>query len=687
MAMFTKKKMAVMALTTGVLLGAQSAFAFTAEGIYVQELLSESSEGQALAGVTAGGDTHFSAQLVHPGPEVTQNSMLVVFSGCSQDADILGTPVTNLQNFLLQIEPEPLYNTAWTKPGPRWTLCPQENALLISPGDTARAKFDVDFLRRPANEGMSPLIKMNVYEVSPEDLATYTTAFKLANIYADHQPTAIVPLSVHYRIVKGIWKYGSYADVYGTPPKSTRSGGVKAKNYDAVKNTTPVNVGSFLAGGKLPAHTKYDNNASLETAYANVLAQGACIADDATVCPEQKSADQRAMTSNSAPKNVSHVISGIFSTKWVSDHSLHPGLGFRVDITTNAIFGFVSSLGTAWVQPNGSWTLNVPASLGFNGGTINISYRAYNEYFAPQNKDGRKYWFNGGSWVVDAPTFNIMQFADTDGGAYSGLGEVVEAAERVWMRTYWDAQINPVPSAPIKMYVPNTWNTCSSKRTSPWSCASPSGDQIWLIPEHTVEASTVAHEMGHALQTKFWGGKHPAGSGGPHGLDGCFPNKLGLPLEEGFASFFAMWVGFPDRNVAEGVTNSTTAKNISNVPGRWSAGGFDIETNKTNYVCSQGYENELWVARAFWDLHDTRIDGLDWITFKHQGGVIAGYLLNGVSSNGDDLAMYNFEYIYRQIVNSFPVGNYAPAVTNAFIQNGTQTGFCPGGGALWCPGE
>ena len=57
-------------------------------------------------------------------------------------------------------------------------------------------------------------------------------------------------------------------------------------------------------------------------------------------------------------------------------------------------------------------------------------------------------------------------------------------------------------------------------------------------------------------------------------------DATGKPLREGFADFFQVWVGFPSRNVAEGVTTSATdMTNISNVRGRWNA-GFDIESKK-----------------------------------------------------------------------------------------------------------
>ncbi|TAN49173.1 MAG: hypothetical protein EPN21_12875 [Methylococcaceae bacterium] len=675
-------KIAVLAWVSLSVLVAQAAWAHQASGLQVQ-IIDADQTGTALPGVTDTGDAHFAASLVHPGPEITSNPMLAVFSDCAQDADITGTPVTNLVAFLRNQAPEPVYNTDWIKPGPRWSLCSQAGAYLVDVGSTETVKFAVDFLRLPGREGMSPLIEAKVYEVSQEDLATYQTAKKLAIHYADLQPSAILPISVNYRVTKDTWSYGSYAEVYGAPPKNKISAPKLAKAYNPVKNTIPVNIESFLAGGKIPTDKNYDNNASLETAYAAVLAQGACVADEVTTCPEPKSPQRQAKL----PEGISHAITGMFATKWVADHSLHPGLGFRVDVMTRnsgLLPGQLISLGTAWVQPNGLWVLAVPTTKLFNGGKITVSYRPYNEYIAPQNEDGDYYWVNGGSYEVNSSKpAPISEYVDTDAGVFSGLGELAEAAERVWMRTYWDAGLNPVPASPIKIFFPNTWENCGLG--SPWSCASTSGE-IWLIAQHAMQAGVVAHELGHQLNNKFWNNKRPAGSGGEHSLTSCHPDALGRPLREGFADFFQVWVGFTDRNLKVNITNSNTANNVSNVAGRWWS-PFDIESKADNYVCAHGYENELWVARTFWDLHDSHIDDLDWIQFSHQGGVIAGYLLNAVPSDGDDWDMTIYELLYRGIINSMPVGNYAPAVTNAFINNGTQTGLCPGGGPLLCPGE
>ena len=62
---------------------------------------------------------------------------------------------------------------------------------------------------------------------------------------------------------------------------------------------------------------------------------------------------------------------------------------------------------------------------------------------------------------------------------------------------------------------------------------------------------------------------------------------------------------------------------------------MDLEQRTAPPNCTNGWQNETWVARTFWDLHDTRGDGSDVLWFNHLGAVPALYLANGVASNGD----------------------------------------------------
>ena len=71
--------------------------------------------------------------------------------------------------------------------------------------------------------------------------------------------------------------------------------------------------------------------------------------------------------------------------------------------------------------------------------------------------------------------------------------------------------------------------------------------------------------------------------------------------------------------------------------GRWAL-ALDPEQRTSPPNCTNGWENEVWVARTFWDLHDTRADGDDILWFIHKGAVINLYLNNGVANNTLHLA-------------------------------------------------
>ena len=137
-------------------------------------------------------------------------------------------------------------------------------------------------------------------------------------------------------------------------------------------------------------------------------------------------------------------------------------------------------------------------------------------------------------------------------------------------------------------------------------------------------------------------------------MNSCYPTRLGMTLREGFANFVAGWVGYQNRNVTEGGFNST----------RWNL-GYDLETRFSPPNCLNGWENEVWVARTFWDLHDTRSDGDDILWFNHKGAVISLYLNNGVVNNGDSKDMRDYETIYRNAASSGHQG----FISDIFNQN------------------
>jgi hypothetical protein len=592
--------------------------------------------GTAVAGQTPGGDSQVTLKLSPWSREHANTNLLVVFQGCGEDPRIVGTPLSNLDEIIAQKGASPVYNRAWTRPGPRWRVCPNKSAVLIPAGQSGSVTLRVDFLRL-VSEGMIPRLKASVYPVDPKLLEQLRTPEELALRYARLPAAAETSLELYYRLKDTAWTLSDYAGVFGLP---SRNGAGATGDYDANAPYIPVNVEDYRRSLPIPGLTRDDGGEMLKRTLTDVFAKGSGLAGDQICYSDFGRNIDPVIGAMGAPAQAttpySHTISGKFSTRWTADHSLHPGWGFRVELYQSTSTGTVGkALGSGWVRSDGTWSIPINSALGFTtGGYIRVYYRSYNDYYAPQDQNNAKYSWLDPTWQVTTTNHYIgHRTANTDGGKYNGVGELVDAAMTMWSRLYWTGGINPVPASPLKFYFPNTWNNCGG--SSPWSCASTAGE-IWLIAEHGAAADVVAHEMGHQLNNKFWGGKRPAGSGGSHTLTGCYPGRLGMALREGFANFVAGWVGYPNRNEADGGFGS----------GRWAL-AFDPESRVSPPDCANGKTNETWVARAFWDLHDTRADGDDVLWFNHPGAVMALYLSNGIANDGDARDMTYYETIYK----------------------------------------
>jgi len=617
------------------------------------KVLEASPSGSFVPGVTPGGDTQILIGLLPVGDDSRATVRLVVFPRCGEDPENPNRPVMNLEAVLRRGD-EPMYSD-WEDPGPRWRMCPEESALLLFPGANAQVKLALDFLS-PFAGGLSPEVVGEVHELSEEDLKRVDDPQdpqQLARLVRDRAPAALLEMDLHYAVdpVKGAFRLGSWPDIYGRGLPSALDG-APTGDYMADAGNLPVDVMSFRADIPIPKETTDDGGKRFRQTllYTRLLGSGlsgnrVCYREDVQVVnPRDKM--------NSTDLFQSYFLSGRFSTRWVSDHSLHPGWGFRVEAWTDD-FGFWHPIASDWVQSNGTWSLYVPSSALFLGNKLRIYYRLHTDYYDVKDLSNNRY-----AWH-DPDRFNIStyfdaghRYADTDGGAYSGVGEVADAAMWTWSRLYWNGGINPVRSSPINLYVPNTTYDCGDGSGVPWSCASPSGS-LWLISSHATKAKVVTHELGHQLNYKFWGSKLPANSGGSHSESGCYPGRLGMTLTEGFATFIVGWVGYPSRNVADGGFAS----------GRWQV--TDLEKRTSPPSCSNGWENEVWVARTFWDLHDTHGDGQDVLWFNHPGGVPALFLNNGVANNGDPRDMRYYENIYRNAASA----GHQTYISNIFDQN------------------
>ena len=657
MRLFNSKNLGIAALAMGMFSASHFAHAFQPGGISWKITDWSNSEGVVKPGQTPGGESvlYANLQFYLDKEDPKPLPLLVLMSSCGQDSEIGGKPVLNLENLLTGRSKSPVYNSDWINPGPAWRLCPKVDALVINDATSnVILPLEVDFLRA-VDGGMSPHANLDVYEISEEDWKLQLTPEELARKYRNQTPNSRVPVSADYFISKGLFKLTNYAGAYGNAvpefnPKLSLPRGVKKTGaYSNVASFMPVNIESFRRKLKIPTSTEFNKAFDINLVAELGKKQGSAKEGKQICYPETT-------TTQLSPIGLAPVapltVKGRFSTKWTTDHSLHSAFGFLVEVWSRAPNPIVK-LGSGWVQANGSWNISVPSvPAGFDG-SIRINYLSYNNYYAPQNQAGNKYWWSD-AWTMTASTFDTgHRWVDTDGGTYNGLGELVNSAMTMWSRLYWDAGIDPVASAPIKFFFPNTWYDCGDGSNSPWSCATFEGDQIWLIASHGVQGDVVNHEMGHALQAKFWNGNRADGSGGSHSLNGCYPNRLGLALGEGFANFMGAWVGYPERNQADGSFGS----------GIWAL-NFDPEQRTAPPNCANGWENETWVARTFWDLHDTHADGDDILWFNHKGAVISLFLSNGLTSNGPrDMTFY------RNIYKGAASTGHQTYVNDIFNQN------------------
>ena len=602
-------------------------------------------KGLATPDVNADGDTQVGIKLRAGSKELSEQYLAVVFPNCGEDPQTQGKPLTNLTEIIRSKSAIPKYVENWKAPDPRWRTCPGEDLVVISPGQSVESKFQVDFLQC-TDEGLSPRLQGDVYILKdsnqiemglrdPQNLAR-----TLRGKPADSQLT----IDTYFRMNSQCgWYAGSYKDIFGAGQAGNTSyNRVGLKSYTKEAATLPIDIAAYRRNLLIPEVTTYDRGARLKATLEVVRSQGSGLAGD-QICTNDSATPNGALSASTITAQANVTVSGTFSSKWTSDHALHPAWGFAVEAWVGS-----SQVASTWVQSNGTWSMSVPSST-----SLRILYVSNNTYYRPQDEDGNTYrWGHNFSNVTTSRNIGHW-YADTDGGAANGVGELVDAAMWTWSRLYWDGGVNPVPTKPLTFWFPNTWYDCGDGSGVPWSCANTSGE-IWLTATHGTEADVVVHEMSHQLNNRYWANKRPAGSGGSHSLNTCYPTRLGMALREGFADFMPAWVGYPNRDVNAGGFSA----------GRW-AMGYDDESNSTPPNCDNGWENEVWVARTFWDLHDTHTDGDDNLWFVHKGAVISLYLSNGIASDGDARDMRYYENIYRGAASS----GHQNIISNIFDQN------------------
>lgn len=635
--------------------------------------------GIAQEGETAGGDAQIKASVRHDNEDHANSYIYVVFRGCAEDAEIGGKPIANLEGIIRKGR-EPSKDIRWQKPGPGWRICPEPNRILLTPQEQVSIVLSVDFLRIREG-GLAAEIIADTYVLEPSDVEDTSDFTKMDDLVSKRSPDARLPIRLHYRMSRsGEWVYGSYEEIFGTPAKSIDKLPT-TEDYNDVRKEMPVDVFAYRRDLLMPGSLVADKGRRLRENLKFIDRTGSGLAGDRIIDRERLQLRKRDLVAKTyiprgnggisgggilrsassfsssesmplkASSRIAFNLSGRFSTKWTTDHSLHPGFGFRAVAYSNES-GRWRQLGWSWVQSDGRWNISIPDSAGYRGRHLRMVYFSDNAYVKPQNRDGNTYAWADPDRVNIAANFSAgHRFADTDGGRANGLGELADAAMVLWSQLYWSGGINPVDSDPYDVFFPNTWDNCGG--SSPWSCASTNGD-IWLIASHGTQADVVFHELAHQLNNLYWDRKRPAGSGGSHSLNTCYPTRLGMALREGFANYVSAWAGYPERNTAQGGFGS----------GRYSL-AYDPEQSSNPPNCNRGWENEVWVARTFWDLHDTRSDSDDILWFVNRGAVMSLYLANGVASNGDARDMRDYESIYRSAASS----GHQSFISDIFEQN------------------
>jgi hypothetical protein len=629
-------------------------------------------EGSFRPGLTPGGDVQVLIGLFPTDDQFAKSHLLVVFPGCGEDAATPNRPILNLEEVLKSPRDAARHPSEWQDPGPRWRVCPSESAFLLEGGQGLSFPVNVDFLRA-VDEGLSPKLLGEVHILSEDDLQKVDREAGIgcqwSGIVGKRRPAAHLTIDLYYRLFAdaGTFFYGGYHDVFGKPGPDVLESARVTDDYLPHAANLPVDLLGFRSTLPIPRQTKDDGGRLFLQTLArsrnsDLVGDPFWSKEDAAPTPRPRGGDvnegEGRVGTPRAPRGVqptgliaTYHLSGRFSTKWSADHSLHPGFGFRAEAWSDDFLGIWTRVASDWVQSDGTWSLTVAPTLFFQGNHLRMYYVTLTDYYDAQDIDGNRYAWRDPDYFGVPTTFSTgHRFADTDGGTYNGVGEMVDAAMYTWSRLYWNGGINPVRSSPINLIAPNTGLACGG--TSPWSCAN--GGNIWLIAAHASQAQVVSHELGHQLNYKFWNDKRPANAGGSHSLNSCYPGREGMTLFEGFADFLAGWVGYPGRNVADGGFGS----------GRWAL-GWDLEDRTAPPSCTNGWENELWVARTFWDLNDTRSDGSDILWFNYLGAVPALYLGNGVASNGDYRDMRFYEDIYRNAASA----GHQTFISDIFEQN------------------
>jgi hypothetical protein len=248
-------------------------------------------------------------------------------------------------------------------------------------------------------------------------------------------------------------------------------------------------------------------------------------------------------------------------------------------------------LGWTYVGGDGSWQITLPTAV--PGIPVRVEYQTKNRFVSVQDPAGNAYTW-GDNWSLTGSVTDIgSRYADlTVNGDLPGVDRLYVGATMIWVKFYNNG-MNALRDKPIQVTFPNSlasgqciYNNGSGPYA--WSCSYWADGRIYIIPAHGSE-SVVQHEIAHSINSFYWNGSMPPGSGGTHNLWDCYNN--GLALTEGWANFVTYWTQF-DRTKA-----SPMAPYFN----------MNLETLPSGVCANQ--TAEMRVASTFWDMYDTLNDG------------------------------------------------------------------------------
>jgi hypothetical protein len=275
---------------------------------------------------------------------------------------------------------------------------------------------------------------------------------------------------------------------------------------------------------------------------------------------------------------VTQYVKGEF--RWIdTKNKLQPATGWRAAMYLYKNGKWVDTGDRATVDSNAKYTIktSLPAQS-----TAAVVFYLSNRYFDLMDGHADKYWVSLPGFTTGLATMDYGAYYIDLNQSVPGLGELHRNAYNLYSK-FVKVGFSPLRSKPIRIIFPGT-DDCGS-------CTKNGTVHIEFVKG--TSSHTIKHELGHELMYQYWGGM-PSGSGGYHEWPKCY--NQGLALSEGFAHFVAWW-----SDVDRGTLS-----------GDWGM-SYNGESPKAS-ICQTIGKNELRVAATFWDLHDTKVDGVDHYT-------------------------------------------------------------------------